>query len=356
MKPFVRGVAMVAAVLAACSGNPPADSPEKGARPSGTQYLRDVASARKLQVGAAVGRLFTSDKAGEEFKTVLRREFNTMTPENDLKHERVQPERGVFSFARVDSMLEFAATNGMQVRGHTLAWHRQLASWLTSGTWTKEEAKRLFVEHINTVVGRYKGRIVAWDVVNEAVDDKGVLRPSFYATAIGPEYIELAFRTAAAADPQAQLFYNDYSIEGIGPKSDSVYALVKALRAAGAPIHGVGFQGHFIVDRLPPDESMMANFARFAELGLKIQFTEVDVRLRMPATAEQLESQAEDYRTVFEVCSRTPACDMVVMWGVTDKDSWIPQTFRGTGHALLFDDRYAPKPAYHAIHDFLSGR
>jgi endo-1,4-beta-xylanase len=253
-------------------------------------------------------------------------------------------------------MLTFAEANGIAMRGHTLAWHRQLAPWLTNGNWTAEEARALLVEHINTVVGHYKGRIGVWDVVNEAVNDSGALRPSFYARAIGPDYIALAFRTAAAADPQAQLYYNDYNIEGINQKSDSVYKMVKALRAAGVPIHGVGFQGHFIVDDLPPAESMRANFARFADLGLKIQFTEVDIRMRLPATAELVESQAEDYRTVFEVCTQTPDCNAVVMWGVTDKDSWIPQTFRGMGDALLFNLRLEPKPAYFAVHNFLSGK
>jgi len=357
MRSYMCCVAVLAAALAACSGNPsPDQGVEKSAKPSGTQYLRDLAQSRNIQIGAAIGKLFASDKDGEEFKAVVRREFNVITPENDLKHERVHPERNVYNFARVDSMLAFAEANGMGMRGHTLAWHRQLAPWLTNGNWTQEEAKALFVEHINSVVGHYKGRIAVWDVVNEAVNDSGALRPSFYARAVGPDYIALAFRTAAAADPQAQLYYNDYNIEGINQKSDSVYKMVKALRAAGVPIHGVGFQGHFVVDDLPPSESMRANFARFAELGLKLQFTEVDIRLRLPTTPEQLESQGEDYRAVFEVCTQTPECNAVVIWGVTDRDSWIPQTFRGTGDALLFNQRFNAKPAYFAVHNFLSGK
>jgi endo-1,4-beta-xylanase len=318
--------------------------------------LRQAATARGLRVGAAADRLFKDDAEGQQFKALLAREFSMFTAENDMKHERLQPARGVFSFARADAMLAFAEANGMQMRGHTLVWHNQNASWLVNGTWTPAEARALLVEHITQVVTHYRGRIVAWDVVNEALNDDGTRRTGFWPDHAGADYIELAFRTAHAADPQARLFYNDYNIEGLGAKSDSAYALVQSLRAAGVPIHGIGFQGHFQAGGLPSRPALASNIARFAALGLEVHFTELDMRLRQPATAAQLATQAENYRDVFEVCMQNSACTAIVVWGVTDKDSWVPNTFTGWGDALLFDAQLRPKQAYWYVHDALTGR
>jgi endo-1,4-beta-xylanase len=304
-----------------------------------------------------VGRSFGAAGAdGERYQAVLRREFSVLTAENDMKHSRLQPVRGEYRFGRADSLVAFAEANGMKVRGHTLVWHRQLAGWLTNGKWTREQAIALLNEHIATVAGRYRGRLAAWDVVNEAIDDDATFRSTFWSRAIGRDYIELAFRAAGAADPSARLFYNDYNIEGINPKSDSTYALLKELLARGVPLHGIGFQGHFQVGELPTRAELTRNFARFAALGLKIHITELDIRVPQPTTAADLQRQAQNYRDIFDVCLQTAACEMVVLWGYTDRDSWIPGSFPGWGDALIYDRTFQPKPAYQSIVELLAGK
>ncbi|MGH7577716.1 MAG: endo-1,4-beta-xylanase [Longimicrobiales bacterium] len=362
MGPRTSPRALNAAVALSCLALIPACSSESPARAQvpvrqDTTPLRTLADRHGLRIGTAADRgLRLTGEDGSRFRALAGREFNMLTPENDMKFARLRPAAGVYDFARADSLVAFAETNGMQVRGHTLAWHNQLASWLTDGAWTKRQTEALFDEHIATVVGRYRGRLVAWDVVNEAIDDTGELRSTFWSDKIGPDYIERAFRAAHAADPDAALFYNDYGIEGLNPKSDSVYAMLRRLRERGAPIHGIGFQAHFELGRVPPREDMARNFERFAALGLRIQVTELDVRVPLPATEEALEVQAGTYRDVVAACLAAEACDTVITWGLTDRESWIPNAFPGWGEALLFDADYRPKPAYWAVHELLSER
>lgn len=311
-----------------------------------------------MGVGTAAGALFNStDAASAQYMTVLAREFNVLTPENEMKFNALQPSRGTFRFLRADSMVAFAKANNMRVRGHTLAWHSQLPSWITSGSFTAAQAQTVLNEHITTVVTHYKGQLAAWDVVNEAFNDgAAALRPGFWSDRLGRAFIEQAFRTAFAADPVTPLYYNDYNIDGLGAKSDSVYELLRDLKSRGVPVHGIGMQMHLIVGSLPSTADMASNFARFAALGLKIQITELDIRMPTPATAAALATQAQNYRTVFNLCLQNTACDMVVMWGFTDRASWIPSTFSGQGAALLFDANFQPKPAYAAVNDILSGK
>lgn len=353
--------------LVACGGdpaspestNPPVSPP---ATPGATTVtpLRKIAEDRGLRfgVGTAVGSLFNStDAASAQYMTVLAREFNVLTPENEMKFNALQPARGTFRYNRADSMVAFAKANNMKVRGHALAWHSQLPSWISSGTFSAAEATVLLNDHITNVVTHYKGQLAAWDVVNEAFNDgTASLRPGFWSDRLGRGYIEQAFRSAFAADPATPLYYNDYNIEGLNAKSDSVYELLRDLRARGVPVHGVGMQMHLIVGALPSASDMAANFARFAALELKIQITELDIRTTTPATTSALETQAQNYRTIFNLCAQSAACDMVVMWGFTDRASWIPSTFPGQGAALLYDANFVAKPAYTAVNDFLAGR
>ena len=350
-------VPLILLAVAACSSDP--------ARPPGTGVdttsntaapLRQAAQVRNLRVGTAVDRLFKNDAEGTQFKTIAAREFSALTAENDMKHQRLQPSRGVFRFERADSLVAFAEANNMQMRGHTLVWHQQNATWLTSGTWTQAEATTLMTDHITAVVSHFRGHIVAWDVVNEALNDDGTRRSTFWSAKVGGDYIDRAFRAARAADPQALLFYNDYNIEGSNAKSDSAYALVRGMQQRGVPIDGIGFQGHFQLGALPAKQSLISNIARFAALGLKIHFTEVDIRVPQPSTLAQLATQAENYRDVFDVCLQSTACQMVVTWGLTDKETWVPGTFTGWGEPLLFDVQFRPKIAYWTVHNFLSGR
>lgn len=344
------GGALVAA-LTGCGGDAPVTPPPA---PASATPLRELAAPRGLRIGTAVGSNFSQH---ETYMLILRREFNMLTAENAMKFDALRPSRSEYRFQTADAMVDFAAANGMQVRGHTLVWHSQLPQWLTSGTWTADEARAILNEHIATVMGRYRGRIVAWDVVNEAVDDSGRPRTSFWFNHLGREYIGRAFHAARAADPQAALFYNDYNLEFPGPKQDSVYALVSDLKARGVPIDGIGFQGHFQYGSgTPSRQTLRATFDRFAALGLRIQITELDIRIPLPATPEKLETQASNYRDVVSVCVETPACDAVVVWGLHDGNSWVPSTFPGWGDALLFDAAFNPKRAYQVLNDYLAGR
>jgi endo-1,4-beta-xylanase len=193
--------------------------------------------------------------------------------------------------------------------------------------------------------------------VNEAFNDGQALpRQSFWMTHLGRGYVERAFRLADAADPNAALFYNDYNIEAGNAKSDSVYGMLADFKARGVPVDGVGMQFHMIAGALPSLASMQQNFDRFAALGLKIHITELDIRVETPPSAGSLATQAANYRTIYQLCMGTPACEMVVTWGFTDRESWVPGTFPGWGEALLFDGSYAKKPAYDAVHALLAGQ
>ena len=317
-----------------------------------TTSLRTYAARRGVFVGSAIDRGFRyAGSDGVTFRSTMARQFSMLTAENDMKHDRIHPARDTYRFDPADSLVTFAESNGMRVRGHTLVFHNQLASWLTSGTWTRDDAKALLVDHITKVVSHYRGHVAEWDVANEVLGDNGALRSGFWLDRIGPEYVELAFRTARAADPTAGLYYNDYNIEGMNAKSDSAYAFVRDLMARGVPITGVGFESHFQVGGVP--SSLAANIARFAALGLKVHITELDVRIQLPSTAAQLQTQAQNYRDVVSACVSSPACDTVVFWGFTDRESWIPSTFPGWGDALLFDSVYQPKPAFTSVQSSL---
>lgn len=317
-----------------------------------TQPLRVSADQRGFFIGAAVA--MTPFRSESVYYETLRREFNVIVAENAFKWDAVRPSRTTFNFTDTDALVAFAEANHMRVRGHTLVWHNQLPGWLTSGNFTRDEAIEILREHILTFVGRYRGRIWSWDVVNEAIDDTtaGLRTTSFWHQKIGPEYIRLAFEFARQADPDAKLYYNDYSIEGLNNKSNAVFNLVSDLKNQGAPIDGVGWQMHQI-SGFRIQEQHRTNARRIADLGLELSMTEVDVRINLPATNEKLQQQAQAYKDAVEFCLADPHCKAFVMWGFTDKYSWIPTTFNGQGDALIFDANFQPKPAHAALREIL---
>ncbi|MBS7653662.1 MAG: endo-1,4-beta-xylanase [Candidatus Bathyarchaeia archaeon] len=308
--------------------------------------LRNLAEKCGIYIGAAVERSLLDIP---DYAYALKQEFNILTTENALKFGPVHPQRDAYSFSDADYIISFAESNGMKVRGHTLVWHQQLPSWVAQGNYSREEWISIIREHIMTVVGRYKGRIYAWDVINEAIADDGTLRDTIWLRNIGPEYIEMAFRWAHEADPQAILFYNDYGAEGLNVKSNAIYNLVKSLLEKGVPIHGVGLQMHVSLENPSNPQEVAANIKRLNDLGLEVHITEMDVRIRMPARWEDLVEQAKIYRDFLRVCLSAERCKAFVMWGFTDKYSWIPGYFSGYGAALIFDESYVPKPAYYYI-------
>jgi endo-1,4-beta-xylanase len=214
----------------------------------------------------------------------------------------------------------------------------------------------LLKDHIQKVVGRYRGRIRDWDVVNEAVDDEqkdGMRRDSFWYRTIGPDYIALAFKTAHEVDPDALLYYNDFSNEGKGKKSDLVYKLLQDLKRQGVPIDGIGWQMHLPAGfKMKPEHR--ENAQRLVELGLELAITELDVRVKMPPTPDALTRQAETYRDVANFCLTQPRCGALITWGFTDKHSWVPSVFPGEGNALLFDENLQAKAAYASLRDALA--
>ncbi|HYV96443.1 MAG TPA: endo-1,4-beta-xylanase [Gemmatimonadaceae bacterium] len=317
--------------------------------------LKTVAAERGIRLGAAVPVPEEFGDAFTKFRNVLVREFSMLTPEDAMKHEFVHPARNTYSFTAGDLLVDFAKAHGMAVRGHTLVWHLQLADWLTSGTWSAAEGQTLLEDHVKTVVAHYRGKLAAWDVVNEPLCFDGSLCSGFWRDLVGPDYIERALRAAHAADGNVPLFINESAIEGFGQKSDSMYALAKRLLDKGVPLNGIGFQAHFVAGLVPPKSQIAANFARFAALGLKIQITELDVRVPLPPSQADVEQQVQDYRTVVGACIETAACNAIVTWGVGEPDSWITYAYPGFGEALMFDSAYRAKPAYQAVHQLFLG-
>ncbi len=308
--------------------------------------LRRTAQERGFLVGAAVNPARLSEAP---YAATLAREFNALTAENVLKFGPLRPSEGRYEFDAADRLVRFAEENDMHVRGHTLVWYMQVPDWLRARTWTRDALLGVMHDHIQTVVGRYRGRIHTWDVVNEALMGDGSYRDSLWHRIIGPEYIDKAFRWAHEADPQARLFYNDYGAEAVNKKSDAVYRLVSGMLERGVPIHGVGLQMHVSTESYPSPESIRSNIRRLAALGLAVHITELDVRIPEPATAEKLALQAQVYRNIAGACLAEPGCEAIVTWGFTDRYSWVPSFFKGYGSALPFDADYRPKPAYDAL-------
>lgn len=315
-------------------------------------------------IGVAVSpRALKTDEAG-----LILQHFNSMTPENAMKMGPIHPKENEYYWQDADSIAAFAQRNNMRLRGHTLVWHNQTPSWLFVGsdgnTVSKEVLLQRIKDHITTVVSRYKGTIYAWDVVNEAISDKQdeYLRPSKFLEIIGEEYIAKAFQWAHEADPNAQLFYNDYN-EISAVKREKMYRLVKSLKDAGVPIHGVGLQGHWAVNE-PSREQLDSTLQRFADLGLKMQITELDISVyskehdarerksedaNTAFTAEKEQQQLEVYKMSFELFRKyKDAISGITFWNISDRHSWLDNfPVRGRkDYPLLFDKDLKPKKVF----------
>jgi endo-1,4-beta-xylanase len=323
----------------------------------GPLSLRATARRRGLPIGAAVD---LRALAGEpEYSAVLAREFDMVVAENAFKPSEVWVAPDRYDFSHTDRLADFADEHGMALRGHTLVWHQQTPRWLRGEAIPPpDELRDMLRQYIHAVVGRYRGRVVHWDVVNEAVHDPspdgatpGRREESVWHLALGPSYLPLAFHWAHDADPDARLYYNDYEIEDLGPKSDAVYALLRSLLGAGVPVHGVGFQGH-LINGWRAAESHRENVRRFVALGLEWAVTEADIRMPLDGrapTPEQLAVQAAGYGDLARLCLEEPDCRGLVFWGFSDAHSWIPGFRKGWGAALPLDEQYQPKPAYDAV-------
>ncbi|MDT0434177.1 MULTISPECIES: endo-1,4-beta-xylanase [Streptomyces] len=311
--------------------------------------LRDLAAAKGKVMGTAV----TGSKLTGTYGDIAGAQFSSLTPGNAMKWGSVEPTQGSFDWAEADRIVAFAQAHGQLVRGHTLVWHSQNPGWLTNGSWTPAQLSTLLQNHIGTEVGRYKGKVSVWDVVNEPFNEDGTYRSTLWYDGLGADYIASALTWARAADPAAKLYINDYNVEGVGAKSTALYNLVRSLKDRGVPIDGVGLQAHLILGQVPG--TLQQNIQRFADLGVDVAITELDVRMALPADSAKLAQQAADYKAVTAACVAVARCVNLTVWGFTDSDSWVDSTFPGYGAATPYDASYAPKPAYTAIAQALGG-
>ncbi|KAF5342397.1 hypothetical protein D9611_001128 [Ephemerocybe angulata] len=274
--------------------------------------------------------------------SILNTEFGAVTPENAMKWDATEPNRGQFNFGNADSVANWASSRGKFLRGHTLVWHSQLPGWVSNIN-DKNTLTQVITNHINTVAGRFKGKVYAWDVVNEILEDNGNFRNSVFYRVLGEDFVDLAFRTARAADPNAKLYLNDYNLDYNGPKINNTVALINRLKARGTPIDGVGTQAHLIVGNLAPfDETLKL----LASTGLDVAITELDIRIAKPVDSAKLAQQQKDYATVTTSCLTTPQCVGITIWGVSDRNSWVDGTFPNYDAPLLWDDNFNKKSAY----------
>ncbi|GAA2855584.1 beta-xylanase [Actinoplanes cyaneus] len=299
---------------------------------SAATTLGSAAAAKSRYFGTAAAAYKFSDAV---YTGILDREFTMVTPENEMKWDATEPSQNSFSYSSADTIVARAKANGQRVRGHALAWHQQQPGWTSSLSGTA--LRNAMVNHITNVATHYQGQLYAWDVVNEAFSDNGDgSRRSSNLQNTGNDWIEVAFRTARAADPSAKLCYNDYNTDGVNAKSTGVYTMVKDFLARGVPIDCVGFQSH-INSASPLPSDYQANLQRFADLGVEVQITELDI-------AGSGTAQATTYANVVKACLAVTKCTGITVWGIRDSDSW-----RSGDTPLLFDNNGNPKQAYDAV-------
>ncbi|MEH0580990.1 non-reducing end alpha-L-arabinofuranosidase family hydrolase [Streptomyces sp. B21-108] len=292
-------------------------------------------SGRYFGTAVAAGRLNDGTYTG-----ILDREFNSVTPENEMKWDTTEPSRGSFNFGPGDQIVNRATAHGQRMRGHTLVWHSQLPGWVNSIR-DANTLRSVMNNHITTVANHYKGRIHSWDVVNEAFADggSGQHRSSVFQNLLGDGFIEQAFRTARSADPAAKLCYNDYSIEDWNSaKTQGVYRMVRDFKARGVPIDCVGFQSHFGAGG--PPGSFQTTLSNFAALGVDVQITELDIA----------QASATAYASTVRACLNVARCNGITVWGIRDSDSW-----RSGENPLLFDRNGNKKAAYRSALTAMGG-
>jgi endo-1,4-beta-xylanase len=335
-----------------------------------TAALKDL-MPKGMVVGVALNQR-QSDGADTAAVEIITKQFNQISPENLLKFQSIHPAEDRYQFEAQDRYVQFGADRKMQVIGHTLVWHSQTPAWVFQGkdgaAVDRDTLLARMRDHIRTVVGRYKGRIHGWDVVNEAIDEDGSLRKTPWLNAIGEDYIAKAFEFAREADPGAELYYNDFNLEKPAKRA-GVIRLVESLKSRGVRVDGIGNQAHWRLDT-PSIAEIEASLVDLHGTGLKVMYTEVDINL-LPQAArgadpseanpyanglpdEKQQALARRYADIFGVfVKHRDAVSRVTFWGLSDADSWLN---RGrTNHPLLWDRQRQPKPAFDAVVKVLQG-
>ena len=357
-------------LLLLCSANVNAQGPRFG-QPEMPGGMKD-SYKDYFSIGVAVNQRNVSNP---DQIALIKKEFNSITAENDMKPGEIHPKEGVWNWERADKIANFCRENGIKLRGHCLCWHSQFADWMFTDKKGKPVKKEVFYErlreHIHTVVNRYKDIVYAWDVVNEAMADDGrswpgreqsPYRQSRHFQLCGDEFIAKAFQFAREADPNALLFYNDYSCVDVG-KRERIYNMVKKMKDAGVPIDGIGMQGHYNI-YFPSEEQLEKAIVRFKELVNHIHITELDLRMNQemggqlqgfsrgeakPIPAYMNTLQTDQYARLFKVFRKhKDVIDCVTFWNLGDRDSWLGVN----NHPLPFDENYRPKACYRAIRNF----
>ncbi len=355
-------------VTASCTSNSQISEPSS---------LKD-AFADKFYLGTALNENQITGKDSSALEIVTR-EFNSIVAENCMKSEELQPEEGVFDFSLADQFVEFGEKHNMHTIGHTLIWHSQAPPWFFSDSEGKDVSREVLIDrmknHISTVVGRYKGRVKGWDVVNETILDDGSWRKSKFYEIIGEDFVKIAFELTHEADPEAELYYNDYSMAEPG-KREGVIRMVKSLQEKGVRIDGIGMQGHVGLD-YPELDEFEKSIVEFATLGVKVMITELDITV-LPSpwdnagaeisTGFEYEERLDPYPnglpdsiyTEFHnrcldffnlFLKHQEKISRVTLWGVNDRQSWKNDwpIMGRTDYALLFDRNNQPKPVVKEI-------
>ncbi|KNY27824.1 non-reducing end alpha-L-arabinofuranosidase family hydrolase [Pseudobacteroides cellulosolvens] len=348
-------------------GNTPVPTPTKASTPtrvvtptpipspSGTA-LYQLAAAKGKMFGTCVNSQWFSNSTGSTYANILKNEFGMVVAENEMKVDAIEPSQNNFNFTNGDKLVNYALSNNKKVRGHTLVWHAQLPGWMGNWSGSRDGLISAMNNHITKTMEHFKGKIAEWDVVNEACDDSGNgLRRSVWTNKIGNDFIDIAFQTARKADPNALLYYNDYNIEDMDAKSNTAYNMIKSMKERGIPIDGVGFQCHFINGMSASQlNAIEQNIKRYAAIGVKVSITELDIRMNSSENQTTgFQTQANNYKSLMEIALRNDNVTTFMVWGFTDKYSWVPGTFPGTGRALIYDDNFNPKPAYNALKEAL---
>jgi endo-1,4-beta-xylanase len=337
MKPTIhlrRGAALFALVATALAFTACAPTP------------RQMADKRGITFGVAVQ---TGEVLNPETAKFIVKNFNTIVPGDTAKWVNIHPKKDFWNFSDTDLMVAFAEKNHMKIKAHCFVWQDQNAPYVFSAK-TRDAAIAILDDHITGIMTRYKGKITEYDVANEIFNENGTMRDTFWLRTIGPDYIDVAFTIAHKADPDAKLLLVDYNTEYAGTaKGDAMYAMAKSMKERGIPISGVAHQLH-CVGELPFNETALReNIKRMKELGLYTSFSEVDVRIRTPVTEQTEAMQCDVYSKLMNVACTEPGAGSMLLWGFTDKTSWIPRTFPGYGSATILDVKMQPKKAYSAL-------